>query len=172
MDRATVVHVARNGFKDILLPLIERIMPVARNGFKDILLPLIERIMPMDSFEKTLNQCLQVASNNGYEQVVEYLIGEGAEVNAVVKKARGPSRRSRRTENLYDKKSTKKLSALQAALIGTADASSKQRIVELLQSKGVRKIPIEYRCGILHRRSSAGTYIIRCNGLDWLVGLD
>lgn len=64
VDPATVIHVSENGFMDIL-PL------------------LIERIMPMDSFEKTLSECLQVASANGHEQVVEYLIGKGANVNAV-----------------------------------------------------------------------------------------
>ena len=120
VDSATVIHVARNGFMDILPPLTQR-------------------IMPMDSFEKTVSQCLQVASKNGHEQVVEYLIGEGAKVNAVVEEARDPSGG---TNSLHydpyshiDKK-TRKLSALQAALIGTADTSSKQRTVELLLGKG------------------------------------
>ena len=120
VDPATVIHVARNGFMDILLPLIER-------------------IKPMNPFKKILSQCLQVASNNGHEQVVEYLIGEGAEVNAVVEEAGVPIGS---TENLsyrlfsHTHQCTRKLSALQAALIGTAHASSKQRIVELLLGKG------------------------------------
>ena len=119
VDPATVVHVARNGFMEILHLLIERIMPI-------------------DSFEKTLSQCLQVASSYGHEQVVEYLIGEGAEVNAIVEEAPDPSGSIKIYYRMLSSidASTRKLSALQAALIGTADASSKQRVVELLLGKG------------------------------------
>ena len=115
------------------------VIHVARNGFIDILLPLIERIMPMDSFEKTLSQCLQVASSNGHEKVVEYLIREGAKVNAAVEKAREPFLSTKICYDYlfgHDDTITRKRSALQAALTGTADASSEQRTVELLLGKG------------------------------------
>ena len=59
------------------------LIDVSGNGFMDVLLPLIENIRPADSFEMTLNQCLRVASENGHKEVVEYLIGEGADVNSI-----------------------------------------------------------------------------------------
>ncbi len=64
------------------------VIDVAGNGFMDILPPLIERIRPTDSFEKALSQCLQVASENGHKEVVEYLVAESADVNAVIEEAR------------------------------------------------------------------------------------
>ena len=85
------------------------VIDVSKNGFIDILPPLIEQIRPTDSFEKTLSQCLQVASRNSHTEVVEYLIREGADVNTVVEEAVFTSR-----GNLI----TRKPSPLQAALIG------------------------------------------------------
>ena len=131
VDPATVIHVSGNGFMDILPPFIER-------------------IMPMDSFEKTLSQCLQVASNYGHEKVVEYLIGEGANVNAVVEEAHTLIGLYNFHFDPYNHfgGSQRKLSALQAALSGCellrnthsswrrADAPSQQRVVELLLRKG------------------------------------
>ena len=129
---------------------------VSGNGFMVILPLLIQQIRPTDSYEKTLSQSLQVASRNGHKDVVEYLIGEGADVNAIVEdvvytEENGP----------YDRGgSTRKLSALQAALIGfkrfwpiirrgylpnphqswtVADASSQQRIIEILLAKGAER---------------------------------
>lgn len=64
------------------------VIDVSGNGFVDILPPLIEQIRPTYSFEKTLSQGLQVASRNGHQEVVEYLIGEGADVNTIVKQVR------------------------------------------------------------------------------------
>lgn len=130
------------------------VINVSGNGFMDILRLLIERIKPADSFEKTLGQCLQVASKHGHEQVVEYLIEEGADVNTIVEEVVNTGG----GDGPYDKAgSTRKLSALQAALIGferfgpitrcgylqdpqqswtVADASSQQRSVKILLAKG------------------------------------
>lgn len=133
------------------------VIDASGDGSMDILALLVEHIMPMDSFEKTVNECLQVASIMGHEQVVEYLIGKGANVNAVVGEI---GRRPKRFDyDLYNHagESIRKLSALQAALLGferygrnttvthlidtrlswtEADASSKQRTIELLLAKG------------------------------------
>ena len=130
------------------------VINVSGNGFMDILRLLIERIKPADSFGKTLGQCLQVASKHGHEQVVEYLIEEGADVNTIVEEVVNTGG----GDGPYDRGgSTRKLSALQAALIGferfgpvtrcgylqdpqqswtVADASSQQRSVKILLAKG------------------------------------
>lgn len=129
VDPATVIHVSEEGFMDVLPPLTEHIRST-------------------NSFKKTLSECLQVASKNGHEQVVEYLIGKGANVNAVVQEV--VRRTDRFGHNSYNHvgESIRKLSALQAALVRykflrntqssrtRADASSQQRIVELLLGKG------------------------------------
>lgn len=65
----------------------ETVIEVSRYGFMDVLPPLTEHIRSTDSFEKILSQCLQVASEHGHKEVVEYLIGEGANFNAVVEEA-------------------------------------------------------------------------------------
>jgi len=136
------------------------VIDVSGNGFMDMLPPLIERIRPTDTFEKTLSQCLQVTSENGHKEVVQYLIGEGADVNAIEEKARYTSGGDNRFDDLFYKMrgSTQKLSSLQAALIGFerfgpktqdgylrhhlqsswtgADASSQQQSIEILLAKG------------------------------------
>ena len=59
------------------------LIDLSGNGFMDVLLLLIDKIRPTDSFEMTLNQCLRVASEHGHKDVVEYLIGQGADVNSI-----------------------------------------------------------------------------------------
>ena len=141
------------------------VIDVSGNGFMDTLLPLIEQIRPTDSFEKTLSQCLQVASKSGHKEVVEYLIGESADVNTFVEEVRfntfveevgytSVGNKPLDNDLVYDwHGSTRNLSALQAALIGferfdprflphlrsgstRADASSQQQSVEILLAKG------------------------------------
>lgn len=63
------------------------VIDVSGNGFLDILPLLIKQIQLMDSAQRAVNQCLQVASLNGHQETVEYLIGQGANVNAVVEEA-------------------------------------------------------------------------------------
>ena len=124
------------------------VIRVSEEGFMDVLPPLTERIRSTNSFEKTLSECLQVASKTGHEQVVEYSIGKGANVNAVVQEVVRRTNRFRHNSYNHVGESIRKLSALQAALVRykflrntqssrtRADASSQQRIVELLLRKG------------------------------------
>ncbi len=166
----------------------ETVIDVSGDGFMDILPPLIKKIKSANSFNKTLSQCLQVASRNGHKGVIEYLIGESADVNSFVEEARYTgdlddvkvlpeevrrisepdddagleqaryisARNGRLNYNLHHDKSrsTRKLSALQAALIGFkrfspetqseyqpqswkgADAISQQESIEILLAKG------------------------------------
>jgi ankyrin repeat protein len=127
------------------------VIDVSGNGFMDILPPLIEQIRPTDSYGNTLSQCLQVASKESHKEVVEYLIREGADVNTDVEEVGCTSGGDKR------RGSRRKLSALQAALIGferfdpesqyeympylqssraAAYASSQQRLIEILLAKG------------------------------------
>ena len=156
-------HAARNNNSRVVLYWLEKhpehdnlavdpatVIDVSANGFLDVLIPLIDHIRRKGSFERTLSQCLPVASKNGHDGVVEYLIGKGADVNTVIDFG----------EDLFydsypipqDKYgSTRKLSALQAALIGfdrysdnkayddeqtRAAALSQKRTIKLLLKKG------------------------------------
>jgi ankyrin repeat protein len=136
------------------------ITDVSEGGFMDILPLLIERIRLTGSFGKTLSQCLQVASRNGHKEVVEYLIGESADVNSVEEEVRCTSGGNKHFKYhvFYERRgSRRKLNALQAALIGferfglknpdegmphfqpsrtAADASSQQRTIEILLANG------------------------------------
>ena len=130
------------------------VIEVSGKGFVSVLPSLIKHIKPTASFEKTLSQCLQVASSKGHGDVVEYLVGEGADANAVSKElvctGGGDS-------DFSYHEGIRKLSPLQAALIGferfdpeisfehlhfgrsngiEADASSQSRSVEILLAKG------------------------------------
>jgi ankyrin repeat protein len=140
------------------------LIDVSGNGFMDILPMLIQHSRPTDSFEKTLHQCLQAASRNGHEEAVQYLITEGADVNTAVKELRYISGGDRCSDcglsHDFDEENvtTRKLSALQAALLGferfapkpelglfqqqhqsawiEADILSQQRCVEILLARG------------------------------------
>ena len=92
------------------------VIDASANGFLGVLTPLINHIPREDSFERILSQCLQVASKNGHVEVVEYLIGKGADVNTVIDL--GKDFFNDRFENATKYGSPRKLSALQAALIG------------------------------------------------------
>lgn len=120
------------------------VIDVCGNGFMDILPLLIERIRRLDSFEKTLGECLQVASVKGHDQIVEYLIGEGTNVNAIVEEVGVGHNLSYYVPYNHAEERTRKLSALQAALMGFErfygdteyDASSHKRTVAILLDKG------------------------------------
>ena len=150
-------HAARNNNSRVVVYWLEKhpglddlavdpmtVINVSANGFLDVLIPLINHIRPVDSFERLLSQCLLVASKNGHNEVVEYLIEKGADVNTVIDFSE---------DLFYDRprirggeyRSIRKLSALRAALIGFervdgnkayADASSQKRTVKLLLEKG------------------------------------
>lgn len=100
------------------------VIDVAGNGFMVILPSLISQLRKADSFDKTLHQCLQVASSNGHSESVDYLIREGANINAVVEIAQHASGGNKLlgTECYQNIHSTPrplgKRSALQACLIG------------------------------------------------------
>ena len=129
------------------------VIDVAGNGLVDVLTQLIKATKSTDSCEAILNQALQVASTMGHKEVVRYLVREGADVNAVVEEAL----RTRRQKRYKGIRSTRKVSALQAALIGFerlapekhykhaqglesgwqgADVSSQQQCVEILLANG------------------------------------
>lgn len=106
-------HAARKNNRQVVVYWLEKhperqnlvvdpaiVIDVAGNGFMEILLPLVERIRPKDTFEMTLSQCLQVALKYRHKEVVEYLIGESVDVNAVVKDARYASVRN--AFNIHD----------------------------------------------------------------------
>jgi len=140
------------------------LIDVSGNGFMDILPMLIQHSRPTDSFEKTLHQCLLAASRNGHEEAVQYLITEGADVNTAVKELRYISGSDRCSDcglshDFYEENvNTRKISALQAALLGFerfnpkpelgyfqqqcqpawigADMLSQQRCVEILLARG------------------------------------
>ena len=123
-----ISYAARNNNSRIVVYLLEKhpehdnlavdpatVFDVSANGFLDVLIPLIDHIQRKDSFERILSQCLQVASNHGHDEIVEYLIERGADVNTVIAF----------DEDLFNGQyqitrygSTRKLNALQAALIG------------------------------------------------------
>ena len=129
------------------------VVDVAGNGLVDILFLLIKAIKSTDSCETILNQALQVASTMGHQEVVKYLVKEGADVNAIVDEAL----RSSGEDQYKGIRSTRKVTALQAALIGFerfapenhdkhaqspksgwqgADVVSQQQCVEILLANG------------------------------------
>ena len=141
------------------------VIDASANGFLDVLRPLINHIRLEHSFERILSQCLQVASKEGHYEIVEYLIGKGADVNTVIDF--GESLFNDGIENYFNDEiedflndriqmlpeygSIRKLSALQAALMGfdkfggneaydneqtRAAASSQKRTIKLLLGKG------------------------------------
>jgi len=157
---------ARNDSRQVLLYWLEEhldrqhlvvdpkaVIDVAGNNFMNILPLLIKQIRLTDTFGETVNQCLQVASRSGHHEVVEYLIGEGADLNLAVEEVRY-------TSEVHDRfgHHRQKLTSLQAALIGferfgpisrnedildnlqpswtEADASSQQRTLDTILAKG------------------------------------
>lgn len=157
---------ARNDSRQVLLYWLEEhpehqhlvvdpkaVIDAAGKNFMGILPLLIKRIRLTDTFGETVNQCLQVASRSGHHEVVEYLIGEGADLNLAVEEVRC-------TSEVYDRfgPHRQKPTSLQAALIGfqrfepisrnedmldnlqpswtEADASSQQRTLDTILAKG------------------------------------
>ena len=129
------------------------VIDVSGNGFVEILSLLVKATKSADSRETILNQALQVASTMGHQEVVKYLVKEGADVNASVEEAL----RSSGEDRYKGIRSTRKVSALQAALIGFerfapenhykhaqslksgwqgADVSSQQQCIEILLANG------------------------------------
>ena len=129
------------------------VIDVSGNGFVELLSPLVKATKSADSRETILNQALQVASTMGHQEVVKYLVKEGADVNASVEEAL----RSSGEDRYKGIRSTRKVSALQAALIGFerfapenhykhaqslksgwqgADVSSQQQCIETLLANG------------------------------------
>ena len=59
----------------------ETIIDACGNANADNIRMIIYRNGPLNVSQRTLNQCLQVASRMGRHCLVEYLIGKGADVN-------------------------------------------------------------------------------------------
>ena len=149
-SRVVVYWLERHPERDNLAVDPAIVIDVSANGFLDVLILLINQIRRTDSFERMLSQCLQVASKNGHNEVVEYLIKKGADVNTVIDFGEDLFYdRCQVTKDKYG--STRKLSPLQAALIGfdrfggnkaydneqtRAAASSQTRTIKLLLEKG------------------------------------
>ncbi|KAI4129581.1 MAG: hypothetical protein LQ338_002155 [Usnochroma carphineum] len=137
----------------------ETVIDASGNGFMDVLHLLIERLKPTDASQRTLNQSLQAASSMGHKSVVEYLIGEGADVNGVEEEVHcaGEDKDSFHNKFIFGERSPRRVTALQAALIGYhhsdrmdasgrprllgprwvgADRSSREETIELLVAKG------------------------------------
>ena len=100
----------------------ETVIHVSGNGFLGVLRPLIELSKSQETFPSTLNQSLQIASHNGHKEVVDLLIREGADVDAVVEEVEytiGSDGFYAYTMSYHHERgSSRKLTALQAALLG------------------------------------------------------
>ena len=144
--------------------LTETINSVCAWGSKEALKLILKhdatKVLGIQHYSSGLSQGLQVASMNGHKEVVEYLIGEGADVNTVVEQVRYSSGGDQLLDDdfFYEEYgSARKLNALQAALIGferfgptthdgylqnpqpswtEADVSSQQQVFEMLLAKG------------------------------------
>ena len=73
-SRAVVYWLEKHPEHDNLAVDPATVIDVSANGFLGVLIPLMNHIRRQDSFERTLSKCLQVASKNGHNEVVEYLI--------------------------------------------------------------------------------------------------
>jgi len=68
----------------------EAIMTAAGNGYADIVRFLIEEVKRSELRHSTLNRALNTASRHGRREVVELLIREGGNLNAVVEEVSAP----------------------------------------------------------------------------------
>ena len=120
----------QRSFRSHCLPVLgETIVIASGNGFTDIVRLLVGEVKNSESYTNTLNRALNLASRRGHKEVADFLIREGAEVNAIVEE--DLSDEDIITRRGYDnwlcsrgRKNLARSNALQAALQGFQRFSS------------------------------------------------